>query len=423
MTYQTKPHILIVDDDEGICKTLSAILQAEGYQTACATTAKEAIEKTKTQFFNLTLLDIKLPDMEGTQLLAQLQENAPEAIKIMVTGYPSIENAVEALNLGADSYIMKPINPTELLQTIKNKLESQKQAEKITKEKIAEWIQSRTRQTSSSNFQELLEETASELAQFGLTKIQAKIYITLTALGVASASEIAALSKIRREEVYRIIPELEKRGIATRKLKAPRKFSATHPETAIQLLTKTKLTAMKEEIDKLRQKQAELISKLKAIELPIKQDNCSTDVIPKQGDLLVQLMHITQGAKRQIDTVASIENLKYAYLNYPKHIREKLAKRIKVRVITESHEPDAFSEEIIKYSEANNNRIEIRELEKLPFNLIIIDDKEAIWGELQPKNENAQNLWTNNPTQITILKTSFESLWQKSSSIIKQQKL
>lgn len=281
MTHQTVPQILIVDDDENICKTLSAILQAEGYQTTTATTAKEAIEKTKTQFFSLTLLDIKLPDMEGTQLLSQLQEITPETIKIMITGYPSLKNAVEALNFGADSYIMKPIDPAELIKTIKNKLEVQKQAEKITKEKLAAWIQSQARKAQTSNFQEFLEETATELTHFGLTKTQAKIYITLIALGVASASEIAALSKIRREEVYRIIPELERRGIITRKLKAPRKFSAIQPETAIEILTKIKLKTMKEEIDKLRQKQAELISKLKTTELPVQRDNRSIETIPK----------------------------------------------------------------------------------------------------------------------------------------------
>ena len=153
MTHQTVPHILMVDDDECICKTLSAILQSEGYQTAYATTAKEAIEKSKTQFFNLALLDIKLPDMEGTRLLSQLQEITPETIKIMITGYPSLKNAVEALNFGADSYIMKPIDPAELIKTIKNKLEVQKQAEKITKEKLAAWIQSQARKAQTSNFQ------------------------------------------------------------------------------------------------------------------------------------------------------------------------------------------------------------------------------------------------------------------------------
>jgi len=420
MTHQTVPQILIVDDDECICKTLSAILQLEGYQTTFATTAKEAIEKTKTQFFNLALLDIKLPDMEGTQLLSQLQEITPETIKIMITGYPSLKNAVEALNFGAASYIMKPIDPAELIKTIKNKLEVQKQAEKITKEKLAAWIQSQARKAQTSNFQEFLEETASELAHFGLTKTQAKIYITLIALGVASASEIAALSKIRREEVYRIIPELEKRGLITRKLKTPRKFSATKPETAIEILTKIKLKAMKEEIDTLKQKQAELTSRLKTIVLPIGQDNCSIEVIPKQNNLeslYMKVIDMAQNAGRQIDVMVSLENLKYGYLNCPKSLKDKLIKTARIRVITESNEPNAFTKEIEQYSKANNNRIELRHVEKLPFNLVMVDDEKAIWGGFQPKNENAQTLWTDDPIQIAILKMSFESLWQKSSNI------
>ena len=77
-----KERILIVDDDESICRTLSLILQEEGYETDVAYTGKEAIEKTKTNFYNVALLDIKLPDMEGTKLLTAMQKTFPEMIKI-----------------------------------------------------------------------------------------------------------------------------------------------------------------------------------------------------------------------------------------------------------------------------------------------------------------------------------------------------
>jgi DNA-binding response OmpR family regulator len=419
MTNQTVPHILIVDDDESICKTLSAILQAEGYQTTTATTAKEAIEKAKTRFFNLALLDIKLPDMEGTQLLSQLQEITPETIKIMITGYPSLKNAVEALNFGADSYIMKPIDPAELIKTIKNKLEVQKQAEKITKEKLAAWIQSQARKAQTSNFQEFLEETAAELTHFGLTKTQAKIYITLLALGVASASEIAALSEIRREEIYRIIPEMEKHGIITRKLKTPRKFAATKPETAIQVLTKIKLKTMKEEIDKLKQKQAELVSRLKTTELPIERENCSVEVLSQRDSAFVKLRDMAKNAKNQIDIVTPLQNLTIIYVNRPRKLMEKVLKSVKMRILTEDCELDVFTKKILQFSEANDNPIELRQVEKLPFNLLIVDDKEAMRGETRPKNEDSPIFWTDDPTQISILKASFESLWQKSSNIRK----
>ena len=416
MTNQTVPHILIVDDDESICKTLSAILQAEGYQTTTATTAKEAIEKAKTRFFNLALLDIKLPDMEGTQLLSQLQEITPETIKIMITGYPSLKNAVEALNFGADSYIMKPIDPAELIKTIKNKLEAQKQTEKITKEKLAEWVQSQARKTQTSNFQQFLEETSNELANYGLTKTQAKIYITTTALGVASASEIAKLSKIRREEVYRIIPELEKRGLITRKLKVPRKFSATQPETTIQMLTETKLNTMTGEMEKLKQKQTELASKLKTIALPTKQEDCTIEVIAQKDAANPRLANMIENADKQIDIMAQLQDLLITFADYPQKTRTN-SKPIKIRIITEKHEQQELTETLMQLAKTNKNNVEIKLTEKLLYNLLITDDREAIWKGNDPTNENTQIFWTDDPTQITILKTSFESLWQKSSSI------
>lgn len=414
MTNQTVSRILIVDDDEAICKTFSAILQAEGYQTTTATTAKEAIKKTKAQFFNIALLDIKLPDMEGTKLLAQLQEITPDTVKIMITGYPSLKNAVEALNYGADSYIMKPIDPAELLKTIKNKLETKLKTERITKEKLAEWVQSLARKAQTSDFQQFLEETSSELAYFGLTKTQAKIYITTTALGIASASEIAKLSKIRREEVYRIIPELEKRGIIARRIEVPRKFSAVQPETATQLLVQNKMKTMKEEIENIRQKQADFVAKLKAIELPIRQnDDCSIEVISQPQSLFTKIASMVENTKQQIDIIAPLEDLRLVYVNCPRKLMDKTLKTVKMRIITEDCELDAFTKETIQLSETHKNPIKLRQIEKPPFRLIITDDKEAMWSKYQPTDANTQTFYTDDPTQITILKTSFENLWQK----------
>jgi len=140
-----KPSILIVEDDANIRQTLSTILQQKGYDTDTAKTGQEAIQKSEARFFNLALLDIKLPDMEGTKLLTTMHENLPKMVKIMITGYPSLENALEALNLGADAYIIKPFKPENLLELIEEKLAEQSQAEKTTEEKVTEWIKTRAR--------------------------------------------------------------------------------------------------------------------------------------------------------------------------------------------------------------------------------------------------------------------------------------
>ena len=148
-----KKSILIVEDDKAIIKSFKVILQSEGYSVDSAETGREAIQKSKAQFYNLVLLDIKLPDMEGTKLLTTMHETSPKMVKIMITGYPSLENAVEALNMGADAYIIKPVKPEKLLALIEEKLKKQSQAEKMTEEKVVDWVKTRASKIESEDNQ------------------------------------------------------------------------------------------------------------------------------------------------------------------------------------------------------------------------------------------------------------------------------
>jgi len=100
--------ILVVDDDENIRKTMSSILTDEGYSVDLADSGSEAIRKTQAAAYNLVLIDIRLPDMEGVELLTKMKEMVPKTRKIMVTGYPSMQNAIAALNKNADAYVIKP---------------------------------------------------------------------------------------------------------------------------------------------------------------------------------------------------------------------------------------------------------------------------------------------------------------------------
>ena len=121
----SKESILIVDDDESICKTLKLIFNKKGYKIDTAGTGREAIDKIKGIFFNLVLLDIKLPDMEGVELLIPLKKINPDVVVIMITGYASLETAVQTMSKGASAYITKPLKMDELLHTVKKVLEKQ----------------------------------------------------------------------------------------------------------------------------------------------------------------------------------------------------------------------------------------------------------------------------------------------------------
>jgi DNA-binding NtrC family response regulator len=128
----TKKTILVIDDDKSILRTFSRILEKAGYKTETAETGKEAIEKTKNRHYDLALVDIRLPDMDGTDLLAKLKKPLQNTIKIMITGFPSLETGVKALDEGADAYLVKPVKPQELLILIEEKLKTREETQEIS---------------------------------------------------------------------------------------------------------------------------------------------------------------------------------------------------------------------------------------------------------------------------------------------------
>jgi len=144
-----KKSILIVDDDEAILKSFKEILELEGYDVDTAENGKKAIEKSNAKFYNLALIDIRLPDMEGTELLTAIKETTPRMVKIIVTGYPSLENAVEAVNKGADGYIIKPVlDMNNLIHKVKIHLKRQEEERRYGEEKVAEFIETRAKELS-----------------------------------------------------------------------------------------------------------------------------------------------------------------------------------------------------------------------------------------------------------------------------------
>lgn len=120
----SKKTILVVDDDKSILRTFTRILQKSGYDIDVAETGKEAIEKAENRKFDLALVDIRLPDMDGTDLLAKLKKPLQNTVKIMITGFPSLETGVKALDEGADAYLVKPVKPQELLMLLEEKLKN-----------------------------------------------------------------------------------------------------------------------------------------------------------------------------------------------------------------------------------------------------------------------------------------------------------
>lgn len=115
--------ILIIDDEKAICNTLKEILTYEKYEVDIANDGAEGIKKAETGNYDLVLSDIKMPKMDGIEVLQKLQEISPDLPVVMISGHGNIDTAVEALKKGAYDYISKPPDLNRLLVTVRNALD------------------------------------------------------------------------------------------------------------------------------------------------------------------------------------------------------------------------------------------------------------------------------------------------------------
>ena len=118
--------ILIVDDEEGMRRLLSRVLTREGYETSAVGSGAEALRLVASERFDLVVTDIKMPEMDGLQLLAELKEYEPSLPIIVITAYGTIENAVQALRSGAYDYIAKPFENDEIKLTVAKAFERER---------------------------------------------------------------------------------------------------------------------------------------------------------------------------------------------------------------------------------------------------------------------------------------------------------
>lgn len=119
-------NILIIDDEESIRDSMSQVLHKEGYKVKAAVEGKEGLRLFSNETFQVVFLDLKLPGIRGMDILSRIKEASPETPVIVITGYASIESAVEAMKRGAFDYMVKPFTPEELRVITKRALDSRK---------------------------------------------------------------------------------------------------------------------------------------------------------------------------------------------------------------------------------------------------------------------------------------------------------
>jgi DNA-binding response OmpR family regulator len=123
MTNGEDAYILVVDDEGAIRYSISKTLQRVGYQVHTAASGEEALEMMQRQEYDVVLTDIRMPGLSGVDLLARIKEQAPDAVVILLTGYASLETAIESLRLGAHDYLVKPSSSQDIRNSVSQGIE------------------------------------------------------------------------------------------------------------------------------------------------------------------------------------------------------------------------------------------------------------------------------------------------------------
>jgi len=202
---QDAANILIVDDEEVVCEFLSQALSRAGFSITAVCRSVEALEIATRQHYDLAILDIKMSQMDGISLARKLRSVSPSSDIILITGYGSFENALEAIKLGVSDFIEKPFNVGELLVSVKRLIE-RKRLEREVREKTEMLRQ------SEEQYRILVDNIADGVALFSDGKIvfHNKIFSRLLGLESMTLHRRALADLLHPEDRTRAIQDFAK---------------------------------------------------------------------------------------------------------------------------------------------------------------------------------------------------------------------
>jgi DNA-binding response OmpR family regulator len=147
-----QPTILLIEDEPRLRHHLQILLQSEGYHVVTAATGAEGIQKAQAEAFDLVMTDLVMPEIDGFQVMAYLQDRCPGTVLVAITGYPSTESAIQALRRGAYDYIAKPFDVDLLLVIVKRALEKARlqRAHSYYVGELEQIVEERTHQLSAA---------------------------------------------------------------------------------------------------------------------------------------------------------------------------------------------------------------------------------------------------------------------------------
>jgi len=174
-----KKKALVIDDEQIVLESVSALLTDEGFEVDVSLDGRQGLDWAIERNYDVVLTDIRMPDIGGMKVLRDVKRINPMLPVIMITGYASIESAVQAMKLGAAEYIEKPFEPEQLLDAVSRALGISKEAEEqglIHREEVAKVLD--RAESDDDFFMKLLEHSVDALDEYDLTKAEKLAIVT-----------------------------------------------------------------------------------------------------------------------------------------------------------------------------------------------------------------------------------------------------
>lgn len=132
--------VWVIDDEEAVTDVIVGMLQALGHDARSFTQAREALAAYRPGVADVVMTDVRMPDMDGLEVTRRLREKDPQLAIIVVTGFPSVDDAVEAIKLGADDYLNKPLRIEEVRLRVLRVMEAHDLADRLRRNRILTWL-------------------------------------------------------------------------------------------------------------------------------------------------------------------------------------------------------------------------------------------------------------------------------------------
>lgn len=257
------------------------------------------------------------------------------------------------------------------------------------------------------------------LSHFGLTRNQAKVYITVVRLGLASVGQVAKVSKVRREDVYRIIPKLEKMGLIERMLGTPTKIRATPIEDALSILVKQEQERAKRKVSELIAEKDAFLRRFNSNKGKLRFEGEEAQFALLQGDLIVnKIINMIRAAEKEIDVMTTRESAIRFAQTYTEQLEKAIKHGVRIRILSEMPEYEDLLLKIVQNSTRRKTILELKCLDDLHCQCIIVDYKQILIATSKEAIlENSGSLWTNNESLVGIMQRNFEDSWHNAISI------